>query len=179
MDTIILGLLIMKDRTIYEIRERINKGLNMMYSSSMGSIQAAIKKLLENNYIEFEEIVDNGKYKKVYAITTSGKEYFMQWINTPMRASQNRDPELAKLFFMGFSEKAGRIQRLAKYIEDLRSAYQTMKFIYDEGKTFSTEEKYQDIVNYQLLSTKYGVDVLKFHVDWYTQVLEDMKEGRI
>ena len=78
MDTIILGLLIMKDRTIYEIRERINKGLNMMYSSSMGSIQAAIKKLLENNYIEFEEIVDNGKYKKVYSITTSGKEYFMQ-----------------------------------------------------------------------------------------------------
>lgn len=103
----------------------------------------------------------------------------MQLVNTPMRASQNRDPELAKLFFMVFSEKAGRMERLGKYIDTLRSEYQTMKFIYDEGITFSTEEKYQDIANYQLLSAKYGVDTLKFHVDWYTKVLEDMKEGKI
>ena len=39
MDNIILGILLLSSRTIYQLRERIDKGLNMMYSSSMGSIQ--------------------------------------------------------------------------------------------------------------------------------------------
>ncbi len=32
MDNIILGLLLLSSRTIYQLRERIDKGLNMMYS---------------------------------------------------------------------------------------------------------------------------------------------------
>ena len=43
MDNMILGLLLFGSKTIYQLRERIDKGLNLMYSSSMGSIQAAIK----------------------------------------------------------------------------------------------------------------------------------------
>ena len=69
MDNIILGILLLSSRTIYQLRERIDKGLNMMYSSSMGSIQAAIKKLLNYGYIQYEETVENGKYKKIYSIT--------------------------------------------------------------------------------------------------------------
>jgi len=150
-----------------------------MYSSSTGSIQAAIKKLLVNGYITYEEKVDNRKYRKIYSITPSGNEYFMQWVNTPMQASQNKDPELAKLYFMGFSDKTTRIERMENYIKSINEAYQVMKFIYEEGKSFQMEEKHRYIVNYQLLSAKYGVDALKFHIDWYTQLLEDMKEGKI
>ena len=52
MDNIILGLLLLSNRTIYQLRERIDKGLHMMYSSSLGSIQAAIKKLLKMENIK-------------------------------------------------------------------------------------------------------------------------------
>jgi hypothetical protein len=48
MENIILGLLLMCNRTIYQLRDRIDKGIKLMYSSSMGSIQEAIKKLLNN-----------------------------------------------------------------------------------------------------------------------------------
>lgn len=178
MDTIILGLLILKSRTLYELRERINKGLNMMYSSSTGSIQAAIKKLLVNGYVTYEEIVSNGKYKKIYSITPLGKEYFQNWINTAMKVSQNKDPELAKLYFMGFSEKEKRIERIEIYIQSLLELYNILDCIYKDGKTFQTDEENRDIVNYQLLSAKYGVDILKFQIDWYTQLLENMKEGK-
>ena len=40
MDNIILGLLLMCNRTIYQLRDRISKGINLMYSSSMGSAAA-------------------------------------------------------------------------------------------------------------------------------------------
>ncbi len=83
MDNIILGLLILESRTIYQLRERISKGMNLMYSNSMGSIQAAIKKLLNHGYISYGENIEDGKYKKIYSITDSGKRYFFEWINTP------------------------------------------------------------------------------------------------
>lgn len=35
MDNIILGLLLMDNRTIYQLRERIDKGINLMYITSM------------------------------------------------------------------------------------------------------------------------------------------------
>ena len=79
MEQIVLGLLFLCDRTIYQLRSRIDKGLSLMYSSSMGSIQAAIKKLLQAGYIEYQEIVENGKYKKMYHITENGKRYFLDW----------------------------------------------------------------------------------------------------
>lgn len=105
MDNIILGLLLMCNRTIYQLRERIDKGINLMYSSSMGSIQAAIRKLLNCGFISYEEIVDNGKYKKVYCITESGRQHFFAWINAPIEEQSPKSPELAKVYFMGFSDK--------------------------------------------------------------------------
>ena len=78
MDNVILGFLLLHSRTIYQLRERISQGLNLMYSSSMGSIQAAVKKLLNYQYISYEETVEKGKYKKVYSITDSGKLYFFE-----------------------------------------------------------------------------------------------------
>ena len=64
-----LGLLLLSDRTIYGLRDRIGKGLHLMYSSSMGSIQAAVKKLLNTGDICFTEIVEKGRHKKIYSIT--------------------------------------------------------------------------------------------------------------
>ena len=58
MDYIILGLLLLSRRTIYQLRERIEKGIDLMYSSSMGSIQAGIKKLLSSGLIDCEEAIN-------------------------------------------------------------------------------------------------------------------------
>ena len=116
MDNIILGLLLLCSRTIYQLRERIHKGLNLMYSSSMGSIQVAIKKLLHCGYIDYEETVENGKYKKVYRITESGKRYFLEWVNTPIEQQGVRCPGLVKVYFMGFSDKEYREVSIQKYL---------------------------------------------------------------
>lgn len=43
MDNIILGLLLLTDRTIYGLRERIDKGLNLMYSSSTAVFRRRLK----------------------------------------------------------------------------------------------------------------------------------------
>lgn len=177
MDTLILGLLILQSRTIYEIKMRINSGMNMMYSNSLGSIQAAVKKLLVLKYIDFVEVVENGKYKKKYSITQAGRDYFYEWVNTPMRAGQNKNPDLPKLYFMGLSKKETRIDRIEAFICSLTEVYNVLNTLYEQGKAMQVESSMRDIFDYQFLSLKYGVDSLKFEIEWYKNVVDAIKEG--
>lgn len=179
MDHIILGLLLMCNRTIYQLRDRISKGIHLMYSSSMGSIQAAVKKLLNCGYINYEEMVDNGKYKKVYGITESGKQHFYEWINAPIEEQSPKNPELAKIYFMGFSDKKNRETNIQQHLLYLKEQYNVLETICESAKNIDVSEEQKDILNYQFASALYGKDIIKFNIDWFEQLLGKMRNGEI
>ena len=179
MDNIILGLLILESRTIYQLKDRINKGLNLIYSSSMGSIQAAIKKLLNNDCISFEEIIENGKYKKIYSVTEKGKQSFFEWVNSPIEKQCFKNPELAKVYFMGFSDRQNREVNIQNHLVYLKEQYAILDEICEKSKHIEIPEENRDIFNYQLVSALYGRDFIKFNIDWYKKLLNKMRGQEI
>lgn len=179
MENIILGLLILCERTIYQLRERINKGLNLMYSGSTGSIQAAIKKLLQLEYISFTEIVENGKYKKTYWITENGKKHFFEWVNAPLKNANIKSPELVKIYFMGLSDKQSRIRNIEIYIELLKCQYKDLCFICQEGENMEVPEDGREIYKYQLATAIYGKELLKFNIEWYENFLSNIRGDQL
>ena len=176
MDNIILGLLLLHNRTIYQLRERIEKGLHLMYSSSMGSIQAAVKKLLRCGYISYEEVVENGKYKKIYAITDRGRQYFSDWVNRPIEGQNMKNPELAKVYFMGFCDEENRVTNIEKYLSFLKEQYTALVVICEDVDSVKIPEDKKDILNYQFAAARYGRDFMKFNIDWYEKLLQEMQE---
>ena len=176
MENIILGLLLLQSRTIYQIRKRINDGLNLMYSCSTGSIQAAIKKLLRNGYISVREITENSKLKKFYSITDCGKNYFHAWLNTPIDSSAAKNPELSKIYFLGFAEQETRIKLIENHIEDLIKMHSDLEKICNEGAILLNENQNNDIIDYQLQTASYGRDFMKFNIEWYQRLLKNIKE---
>lgn len=179
MDNIILGLLLLCDRTIYQLRERVEKGLNLMYSSSMGSIQAAVKKLLSSGYITFNEIVENGKYKKVYSITESGRAHFFEWVNSPFEFQGTKNPELAKVYFMGFAQKENRVKNIEKQIELLKEQYVVLNAVCEEAEKMDVPDEFKDVLNFQVMSAVYGRDLMKFNIDWYESMLGKMRNSEL
>jgi len=179
MDNIILGLLLLQSRTIYQLRERIGQGLNLMYSSSMGSIQAAVKKLLRSGYIGCEEMVENGKYKKVYHITHSGREAFLTWVNAPMEQQDIRCPELVKVYFMGFSDRESREASIQSHLAHLKERHCTLALLCAEAEQAAVPEKGREIFRYQLASAQYGRDLYRFNIQWFEALLEKMRRGEI
>lgn len=179
MDKIVLGILLLSSRTIYQLRERINKGLNLMYSSSMGSIQAAVKKLLGCGYIDYEEIVEDGKYKKIYSITESGKLCFFDWVNSPIEMHHSKNPELAKLYFMGFSDKDSRETSMEAHLSYLHEQYHALNAICEEANSIKVSDENKSILLYQLASVRYGRDLMKFNIDWYKRLLDETRSGEL
>lgn len=179
MDYIILGLLFLSQRTLYQLRERIHQGLNLMYSSSLGSIQAALKKLLQGEYIGYTETVEKGKYKKVYCITEKGKQAFLGWINGPLEPQGVRCPGLVKVYFMGFSDRESREARLEEHLACLKEQYCALEILCQEAKNVAVPEDHRDILTFQLQSALYGRDLYKFNINWYENLLRKMKDGEI
>ena len=64
MENIILSLLILKEMTIYQIRSYIQQKLSTVCSDSLGSIQAALKKLLDRGDITVSEYTETTSSRK-------------------------------------------------------------------------------------------------------------------
>ncbi len=178
MDNIILGLLLLQPRTIYQLRKRINDGLNLMYSCSTGSIQAAIKKLLQSDCIGFNDVVENGKLKKVYFITDKGKSRFDSWVNSAIESDKVKNSELSKIYFMGFADEETRVKSIANYIKDLEKLHSDLDKICKEGEKMPVDSQGNDILFYQLQTAKYGRDFMRFNIDFYSRLLENIRSSR-
>nr|UWI49898.1 PadR family transcriptional regulator [Clostridioides difficile] len=196
MDKIILGLLMIKKLTIYELRSIIEMNFTSMCSSSMGSIQAAIKKLLEKKMIVYEELVENSVNKKFYTLTNEGKECFLEWVQTAMISGKIKDMELSKLFFMGFVPTKKRLPLIESYLVDLKKEKEQLENIkkqdsnvaklqyidyIEKNKTeFShflkvsensnIQKEVQDIIDFELLTLQFGIDRTNFEIEWFEKL---------
>ena len=191
MDIIILGLLMIQNFTIYEMKKVIEKNFGNISSNSIGSMQAAVKKLLSNNMICFSEYVENSVNKKIYEITNEGKKYFLSSISTPMRYKE-KNMELSKFFFMGFASKSRRLDLIEAYIvelqeklaclEQIKSATESqpdfdedyLSMLKEKGSEIQTVSDVQEIAYFQCAMLDLSIDKIKFEIDWFEKKKKKM-----
>ena len=185
MDIIILGLLMIQNCTIYEMKKIIEKNFGSISSSSIGSMQAAVKKLLGKNMICFNESVENSVNKKVYEITHEGKEHFLSTISEPMLYKE-KNMELSKFFFMGFAPKSKRLELIAAYVSELQKELIRLEQIksaaeiqpeFNEDFISKLKEKgadeiqsvkdVQEIAFFQLAMLDLSIAKIKFEIEWF------------
>lgn len=192
MDIIILGLLMIQNCTIYEMKKAIEKNFGNISSSSIGSMQAAVKKLLSKNMICFSEYVENSVNKKVYEITHEGKEHFLSTISEPMLYKE-KNMELSKFFFMGFTSKSKRLELLAAYVSELQKELVRLEQIkadaeihpdFDEEYLSILKEKgaaeiqsitdVQEIAFFQLAMLDLSIDKIKYEIQWFENFKQNL-----
>ncbi|MGO0862021.1 hypothetical protein, partial [Clostridioides difficile] len=177
-------------------RSIIEINFTSMCSNSMGSIQAAIKKLLEKKMIVYEELVENSVNKKFYTLTNEGKECFLEWVQTAMISGKVKDMELSKLFFMGFVPTKKRLPLIESYLVDLKkekeqlenikkqdsnvAKLQYIDYIEKNKAEFShflkvsensnIQKEVQDIIDFELLTLQFGIDRTNFEIEWFEKL---------
>ena len=176
MDNIILGLLSLTNLTIYDLKITFQKGIYFMYSSSTGSLQAALRKLIGNGLITFSENVENGKNKKVYSITENGRNYFINWLSTPMNSPKLNNMELGKLFFMGMLPENTRIELIAEYIKNLQTKLSIVLEIKNQAMSVKFDNDKADIAMFQLSTIDFSIDSIRFEIEWYQSFYKKLEE---
>ena len=202
MEHIILSILLLRSMTIYEIRSYIQKNLSTICSDSLGSMQSAIKKLLEKGYICVNEIPEKGMIKKAYSLTDSGVEFYKTIAGKPMNIQKIKNMELGKFFFLGMAPKENRVSFIKDYLENLKKevtnleqlkmmvAFNRDAIIQNSTQAISQnetavknlcdvsqEEKLENTVghiyDYQMYMLEYGMERIKSDISFFEKVQAD------
>lgn len=201
MDKIILGILMLRRMTTYEIRNVIKNNFKSICSDSLGSIQIALKKLFELGMVTCEELVEKGVNKKRYSITDIGQETLMEWLKVPIDTSKTKNMDFGKILFMGYVPKENQKELIDKIILSLEEEYVSLKAVKDSinaeeeraefEKYLLTDIEYQDrirdlnesnnisqnineISKFTLATLDYGIDMAAFNIAWFKKLKENI-----
>lgn len=201
MDKIILGILMLRRMTTYEIRNVIKNNFKSICSDSLGSIQIALKKLFELGMVTCEELVEKGVNKKRYSITDIGQETLMEWLKVPIDTSKTKNMDFGKILFMGYVPKENQKELIDKIIVSLEEEYISLKAVRDSinaekeraefEKYLLTDIEYQDrisglnesnnisqnineISKFTLATLDYGIDMAAFNIEWFKKLKENI-----
>jgi PadR family transcriptional regulator AphA len=176
MEFIILGLLMGREYTLYEINKALETSISLFYSASFGSISAALDKLERKQWAVVRESVERGRNKRLYALTPAGAEAFSAWLESPIPSEKVRDPALTRLFFLGHLPAAQRITVIEEHLAALELLYASLVLLEQQTTATPMPEARQEIAAYQLLTLRYGKDYYAFSIAWYKRLLIDLKE---
>lgn len=201
MDKIILGILMLRRMTAYEIRNVIKNNFKSICSDSLGSIQIALKKLFELGMVTCDELVEKGVNKKRYSITDAGQESLMEWLRVPVDISKTKNMDFGKILFMGYIPKENQKELIDKVILSLEEEYISLKAVKDSinaeeerlefEKYLLTDIEYQDrisglnessnisqnineISKFTLATLDYGIDMAAFNIAWFKKLKENI-----
>lgn len=204
MDKIILGILMLKRLTTYEIRNIIRQNYNTMCSDSLGSIQAALKKLFQAGFVTCSELVENGVNKKRYSITDLGRADFMDWLKTPVDMSKTKNMDLGKLLLMGLVPASERAALLDKLLENLKQELFELTEIekaidqcdgrnkllaelendpdYLSGIQNATQQtdmnrNIDGIRYFEYMTLQFGIAEARFQIEWFSKLRDTVTKG--
>ncbi len=159
MEYVILGFLMMRDLSQYDILKALQREVSPFYSASLGSIQTRLKKLEKEGYVTCMKIIENGRAKNVYSINHAGREHFNNWMMDEVDESKLEAQISSKVFFLGLMDREQRVVIIDGFINVLDSILEKFEAVNVEAVNTvnAVEDKYKEIFYYQLKTLNLGL----------------------
>ncbi|MCK5004319.1 MAG: helix-turn-helix transcriptional regulator [Candidatus Aminicenantes bacterium] len=169
-DKIILGLLLDKgEMTSYKIRKIMENSTSLFYTTSLGSINPAFKKLEKEDAVSSRTEVENNRVKKYYSVTEKGKKLFTEWMRADIEISKLKENALLKMFFFAHVTPEKRKEIIENYLEKIKIHLGVLDEI---GGIYCTEENCEGDV------LRFGIDYYNFTHNWFEKYLKDLEENK-
>lgn len=166
IEYIILGFLLDRELSGYDIKQEVGLSTANFYDASFGSIYPALRRLEAAGRVAASETVRGGRFKKVYRITAAGRARVMAWLEEPPVLQPSRYEFLAKLFFYGYLPREKAIELLDRFAELLTE--RRASFTALEPRVAGRAD------GFQLATLRYGMDYYRFMIDWFGRLRQEV-----
>ncbi|MBP2000511.1 DNA-binding PadR family transcriptional regulator [Paenibacillus shirakamiensis] len=170
MDFVILGMLLERPMSGYELKKTVDVTIGLFYKASYGSLYPALKRLENRGWIGVNES-DNQKNKKTAYIQPEGKAAFLDWLQIPTQLS--RKEQMLRFFFFDYLDQPTRQKRLTERADTLRKEIKQLERVEaDLADKFHNREQATNH-NYRIHVLHYGLQYLTVELNWIQQIRED------
>lgn len=158
--------------SLYDLKRAFSKSLSLFYSSSLGSIQVSVKKLLEQGLIEVHQKSQQGRAKITYRITAAGREYFLSQLTAPIPAGRLEETVLARYHFLGLVEREKRVETLRFLIAAIEASLAELETLKAGLDKITIPPEWQEVAHYQIATADYGIQTHRTGLAWFRKQLE-------
>ena len=161
---VILGILRNKSRTGYDINKVVKTRLGPFWDINYSQIYPTLRELEKGGSITKRvEINERGQNRKVYSITTEGKNKLKEWLLKPAKPEKHKIELMLKI---GFGEQVSNTE-LIKQVQAFRERHVAqLENVYRIENELKAQLDQNEANYFMLLSVELGA---KFHlsaVDW-------------
>jgi DNA-binding PadR family transcriptional regulator len=155
----ILGLLVKRPMSGYDIRRLLRSLGWLLGNPSFGTIYPALHALLEDDLVTVEVVPHPSKPpRKVYTITEAGRQAVEEWIAQPPPSSVGLRSFIMHLILAGDSAQTGLVAHLRQRRESVAAHHSDLKQAIDElGEQVSSGER---------AAIEYGLAIASAELAW-------------
>ena len=155
----LLGILMTGPKHGYEMHSYFSSHMDQFWRLSMSQIYALLKRMEKNGVVISKgEWQNNRPAKKIFSITQTGKEGFLNWIYSPVNHVRNLRIEfMAKLFFV----KELKLKRATDIIDKQTAILREKLHLLQHPKKNSMDEFQKALHSFKIAQTTSAINWLK------------------
>lgn len=176
----ILGFLNYQPQTGYELKEVFDDSVQHFWSADQSQIYRTLNELMADNLVTMEVVVqENRPNRKVYSISTAGREELRHWLQQPPPVQMPRSAALIQVFFTGQLSDAEILQKFEMVADYCRKTLEVYEAISNE-----TIAEYEQQVGPREafcwnLTVDLGLRSVQAQLEWAENVIKQIKRGKI
>ncbi|MGD7705163.1 PadR family transcriptional regulator [Microlunatus sp. Y2014] len=173
MSFVVLGLLLIRPMSLYDLIKGFEAGVSLFYSASSGSIKRALDGLLAAGHIAVADTGRQARGRKVYEITDTGRQHFHAWLTGDLTGSDLETAVLSRLFFLGHVAPAERLVVLHTIIARTADSLAELESRRDEIAALPVPDEWRALAFHQRAVLDYGIASHRHSLDWLREHLAE------
>ena len=166
----ILGLLMLRPMTIYELSKAFKSTLGLFYSASLGSLQVAVRNLRAKGFISMEESLLGKRTRKVYTILENGRQAFFGEMIGAIPETRLEVISLARLHFLGLLPVEMRVRVKVMIVDAIEASLAGLLAKRDELAQLRIPREYRTIFHFQVQTLEYGIMSHAAALSWFNEI---------
>lgn len=170
----ILGILLSRPQSGYEIAKFCREVLSSFWSESYGQIYPKLRELVNEGLITKKDVPNSKRKKAIYKITAKGKKHLAKWAAEPASPQPVRNELLLKVFFASELPPAISRQQIQRSLAAQQSAKVHLKAV--EQELMQTDELNDRQRLHACMTVRLGIHVMQARIKWAKESLESLEQ---
>lgn len=167
MELCVLGLLMQREMSLYDIRQAFAQYLSLFYSDSLGSLQVTIRKLEARGCVTKRAEYVGKRRKDVLTLTATGKTEFFHKMLEPLALQRLEVDLLTRLYFMGWLPANERQRVAANGEQAIVASLHGLEKVEGELNVLDIPDAFQPVFRYQRATLSYGLMSHRASLQWW------------
>ena len=180
LDHAILGFLNYHPYTGYDLKKIFDTSVHHFWQADQSQIYRTLNRLTEQGFVVMEKVPQEDRPdRKVYNITTEGKEALVEWLSGPPPMGGPRSAPLVQVFFSGQLSDEEALAKFESFAAMMRAILGQYDQIPDQLGPFQEEIPSPREHYFWLLTLENGVRNMRANLEWAESVIERIKNKEV